>query len=157
MPKFRTKPTIVEAVQWDGKTPHEAVEAHHGELIYSRNGTHYYVYHLLLNPTAWVPLSGEDKDILPFAFYEVKSGRKVPLNELAGLDLDLVNASLKNYNPTPTLEQLEPWGYIKTSHGDLEVRVGDWIISGPQGFERLKNSVFTKIYEPVEDEPMQVK
>lgn len=151
MPRFRKKPVVIEAVQWDGVTPHGAVDRREGELVYSRSEAHYYVWHPSLNASAWMPMSGKDEDILPFAFYEVKSGRRVPFSELAGADLELVQTSLQNYQPTPKLEDLKPWGYIETLEGKMEVNVGDWIIKGVKGeFYPCKDDIFRATYEPVE-------
>lgn len=149
--KYRKKPVVIEAVQWDGKTPHEKVETQHGQLIYSERGTHYYVSHRQLRPDAWLPISGsgENSDILPFAFYEMKSGHKVLLNELSELELHLVNASLSNYKPVPTLDHLRPWGHIYTLEGRMEVSVGDFVICGVQGeYYPCKPDIFEATYEP---------
>ena len=149
--KYRKKPIVIEAVKWDGNTPHEKVETQHGQLIYSESGTHYYVSHRQLRPDAWLPIHGSvgNNDILPFAFYELKSGRKVSISELSERDLELVNESLTNYKPMPTLDQLQPWGYIQTLEGRMEVSVGDYIICGVKGESYpCKPDIFEATYDP---------
>lgn len=91
---------------------------------------------------------GEDGkyETLPFAFYEVKSGKREPVipgHHLVALYLDAFE-----------LGYPKPYAWVETIHRGQTVKVqeGDWIIPEPDGehFYPCKPDIFEKTYEPAE-------
>jgi hypothetical protein len=157
--KFRKRPVEVEAVQWFKNGDHPAVEERKAHILFSRDGAYYYVTHYEFGsgsdmPMAsnWVAVDPNSPEaqktgaILPFAFYEVKSGEKASLKAHP----ELVNryVEIQGWPRWPT----EDRGYIKTLEGGHLVTPGDWIITGVKGeFYPCKPDIFKATYEPVHD------
>lgn len=62
----------------------------------------------------------------------------------------------KRYNisiyPLGPYNLLNEHAYLPTVEGDMELNIGDWIATGVEGEHwAIKNSVFKKTYEPVQD------
>lgn len=153
--KFRKKPVVIEAIQWFKDGDHEQVESRSPEIIFDILGNYFYVSHFdreLPYPSFWLAVSESSEAatkngvILPFAFYELKSGEK----KQAKSDPELFNryGAESKWKIIP-----KSFGYIKTLEGGHIVSPGDWIIKGIAGeFYPCKNEIFQKTYEPVKDE-----
>jgi hypothetical protein len=154
--KFRKKPIVIEAEQWQPGEVIAGVEEVAPELLFSMSGEHYYLSAFPRPPVgkrmadAWLPVDPTASDeragaILPFAFWGVKSGER----RRAGPDDPLVKRYLE-YAGWPTLPLAI--GRIETLEGRMVVDPGDWIITGVKG-ERYpcKPDIFEATYEECED------
>lgn len=160
--KFKKKPVVVEAVQWFKMGDHPAVESREPEIIFDKHENYYYVSHcdhdveppktwLAVNPNSEVAVKNGAS--LPFAFYEIKSGKRVPASDPSVADSENGNlfglyANYSKWNKVPGI-----FGWIKTLEGGHIVTPGDWIITGVSGEHYpCKPDIFEKTYEKVEED-----
>jgi hypothetical protein len=172
--KFRKKPIVIDAEQWFPGKEIDGVQVRNCEAVYSRDRKYYYVVKGDLPCTRWLSVETfpgpvpEDKQngildgyvqfspkgegtyhrhVLPFSFYEVKSGDSEPLADDSKLFLDY--GCVERWDKTA----LGPprVGWIKTLEGTMNVIPGDWIITGVQGEKYpCKDEIFRATYEPAE-------
>jgi len=152
--KFRKKPVVIDATQWFPGIAIDGVQQIDPEIIFSRDGKHFYLTGRIngtaegpfkvMGADAWLPIVDGDGDILPFAFWEVKSGDRLK----AAMSDPLVVKYLA-YMKADNLS--EPYGIIDTLEGKMTVSPGDWIITGVKGEKYpCKPDVFDATYEPAE-------
>lgn len=154
--KFRKKPVVIEATQWFKDGDHPAVETRAPEIIFDRLENYFYVTHcdhgvemaktwLAVDPNSEVAV--KNGSALPFAFYEIKSGKRVSAwdpeyNHLLGL-----YANYSKWERVPGT-----FGWVKTLEGGHIVTPSDWIITGVRGEHYpCKDGIFQQTYEPVEE------
>jgi hypothetical protein len=145
--KFRKKPIVIEAEQWFPGKFVDGVKQIDPTIVFSEDKQHYYLSASghskdLKRVDAWLPCK-QGGDILPFAFWKIKSGSKLP----APLYPDLVERYLK-YMGWPHVP--ESYGIVETLEGNMSVSPGDWIITGVKGEKYpCKPDIFDATYEPV--------
>lgn len=153
MPKFRKKPVEIEAIQWNALGGHPEVEDVPVKIVFDRGENYFYVSGLggesHRMSSFWLALNEEiaakHGDALPFAYYEVKSGKEI----VADTRPDLVEAYAKaaGWGERRPL----PFGRIKTLEGTMSVQLGDWIIRGVKGeLYACKPDIFAETYDLVE-------
>lgn len=153
MPKFRRKPEIIDTVQFKPGVPIDGVEQVDPTLIFSRDNNHYYLQATFFKdeqkvlPNAWVPNpAGDGGDVLPFVFWDVKSGHK----RKAMPDEALV----KRYLAYMGVEHFpESYGILKHPDRGLGtiVEPGCWVLTDSLGVRSVCSAVeFDLHYEPVE-------
>lgn len=165
-------PVAVEAVRWMTEDDYAMTRVIHPELIYSQSGNHYYLSHKNVNSEEWLPVDprceGVEGKALPFAFWEVKSGRRVVLDwdkisELSPQDKSCFRVAINAaYRKQPHL-----LGFALRSYGVLEIEVeeegrvgkyktkkshlvnkGDWIVKNAIGeITVMTNEVFEKLMQ----------
>jgi hypothetical protein len=141
--KFRKKPVVIEAEQWfPGKHVGDVKEVA-PELIFSKKGEHYYLSAAFPRMSdAWLPVT--EGEILPFAFWEVKSGECRP----AGAGDPLVERYLRHMGADALPAA---YGLVETLEGRMKVTAGDWVITGVAGEKYpCKPEIFAATYEAAE-------
>lgn len=143
--KFRKKPIVIDAEQWQPGKVIEGVQEIKPELLISQNGRYYYLSALSeLRADAWLPVNELDGENLPFAFYECKVGER----RLATADDPLTQRYLAHLKATA----LPPsYGIVETLEGRMTCLPGDWVITGVKGEKYpCKPDIFEATYEPAE-------
>ena len=147
MAKYRKRPVIIEAEQYFVGKPCTGVKVTNPEIIYSYDDKLFYITHC--GSTEWLsvePKEGKYK-AYPFAFYEIKSGKREPIQnklELVDLYMDLFD-----------LKYPKAYAWVETIHDGqtVEVKDGDFIIPESDGihYYPCKPEEFANNYELVED------
>lgn len=143
--KFRKKPIVVDAEQWQPGKIIEGVQEIKPELLISQNGRYYYLSALSeLRADAWLPVTEGDGDVLPFAFYEVKVGER----RLATAEDPLTQRYLERMKA----DALPPsYGLVETRGGRKTCLPGDWVITDEKGEKYpCKPDIFEATYEPAD-------
>lgn len=143
--KYRRRPTEVEAVQFtDPDNPPEGVRVCPIEIIESRCGKHYYVHCYNHMATFWQPYD-ETQDLMHFAYWTVKAKPGVAVD--ATDDRVIRYALMSGWKTAP-----EPGYRLLTANGEMNVRIGDWVLPEPsgEGFYPVLKEDFDKLYEPVQ-------
>lgn len=143
--KFRNKPIVIDAEQWQPGKVIEGVQEVKPELLISQNGRYYYLSALSeLRADAWLPVNEGDDEILPFAFYEVKVGER----RLATAEDPLT----QRYLARMEADSLPPsYGIVETLEGRKTCLPGDWIVTGVKGEKYpCKPDLFEATYELAE-------
>ena len=159
MAKFQRKPFVVEAVQWHKPGDHPAVEPREPHILFDRAGHYFYVARFddqMMRGGCWMAVDPEGQyakehgELLPFAFYSVKSGEQKPIAERR--DLYDRYAAMAKYTSEPVAI-----GLVDGPGGKLSVHPGNWIINHPDGktFTVLNDEAFTAEYDPVNDPTAQ--
>jgi len=149
MARFRKKPVVIDAVQWFKDGDHPAVESRTPKIIFDRAGNYFYVvrydalqlsrWWLAVDPVGW--MAQKYGAVLPFAFYDVKSGEEVPVSDRP--DLLSLYSKRSGWTTDPIA-----MGYVKTLEGGHLVTPGDWIITGVKGEHYpCKPDIFAQTYE----------
>ena len=143
---------MIEAVQWFKDGDHPEVQSRAPMIIFDVAENYFYVQrcdHEVQKSRGWLAVDPEGfvaqnhGDYLPFAFYEIKSGRHLTLAEHP--DLVRRYAEHEGFETDPIA-----MGYIKTLEGGHMVAPGDWIIKGVNGeFYPCKPDIFEATYEAV--------
>lgn len=151
MQKFQRNTLEVEAVQWFPGIAVEGLVEVKPEIVVSSTRNHYYLSthpQGLKRPDAWFPVNAEDKGkappvgIMPFMFWKVKEGHRLPAKE--GDDLVERYLAYMGWNRLP-----EPIGRIRISGETKIVVAGKWIVIGPGGQVLvLDDREFTECYTP---------
>ncbi len=138
--KYRKKPVVVDAQQWQPGKVIAGVREMVPEIVMSTNGQHFYLNALGGRLSdAWLPVS--EGEVLPFAFYEVRSGQRFP----ASKGDSLTDKYLAHLGET---ELPLSYGIIKTLEGEMTVSPGDWVITGVKGEKYpCKPDIFEATYE----------
>ena len=141
---------MIEAVQWFKDGDHPAVKSRAPRIIFDQLKNYFYVSRFdQKEPIAsmWLAVdpTGETAraygEVLPFAFYDLKSGDIAPLAEHAELAAAYARAAKWTSDPVAM-------GIIRTLEGDHLVTPGDWIITGIQGEHYpCKPDIFAATYE----------
>lgn len=147
MAKYNRKNLSVEAEQYFHGKECKGVKVTVPEILFSRDGTYFYVTHT--DGRDWLSVDKKEDgkyDALPFAFYEVKSGERKSLDshpELVKLYLDAFQ--IKPPQPYARIDR----GAAKES---IEVQEGDWIVydSEQEKYSAFKPDIFEKLFEPAE-------
>ena len=152
--KYRKKPVAIEAVQWLQSGDHPEVEDRIPLIIFDRAKNYFYISHSdndLPIPKCWTAIdfhsevAKKNGPVLPFAFYEVKSGDTAPASKYPTL-YDRYCVYMKWVRKPRSL------GYIKTLEGGHIVTPGDYIIRGVKDeLYPCKPDIFEMTYEPVDD------
>lgn len=152
---FRKKPVVIEAVQWFKDGDHPKVKSREAKIIFDRAGNYFYVlrFDKIMSARAWLavdpdgPVAEKNGVVLPFAFYDLKSGAECLIEDRP----DLVEAYARHAG---TDAKPIAMGYIETLEGGHLVTPGDWIIKGVKGeFYPCKPDIFAATYEPAEATP----
>jgi hypothetical protein len=136
MPEFRMKPIGVHALQWFKDGDDSRVIPRPAVVRFDRAEQYFYVDHAdsdrVSRPTAWLAVDRQSEvakkngEALPFAFYEVKSGREVRIAER--MDLYDIYAADHGWTTVPRdfgiLVQKDEKGHEKR---DM-VAPSDWIL-----------------------------
>ena len=140
---------VIEAEQYFHDKPAKGVKVTHPEIIHSIDGKYFYITHTPLMARDWLSVvKGQDGkyEALPFAMYELKSGKResvIPEHPLVKLYLECFD-----------LGDPKPYAWVETIHKGQTVKVeeGDWIIPEPDGehYYPCKHDIFEKTYEPAE-------
>lgn len=150
--KFRKKPVVIEAMQWFPGADVEGVEQQNPELVFSAGETHYYLS-AMGHPKewrmadSWLPVdpnaeNERSRSVLPFAFWNVKDGKRVAAEASDPLVLRYIE-----HMGWPSLP--EPYGIVTTLEGRMAAMPGDWIITGVKGeLYPCKPDIFEATYDP---------
>lgn len=153
MAQYRKKPVVIEAVQWNALGDHPEVEDVPLKIIFDRAENYFYVIGLGGDTprmsSFWLAVNDEiaakHGEALPFAYYEVKSGKEI----VADTRPDLVEAYAKAAGWGD--RRPAPFGRIRTPERTMSVELGDWIIRGVKGeLSVCKPDIFAETYELVE-------
>lgn len=158
--KYRKKPAVIEAEQWFPGLTVEGVEEVAAEIIYSRDERLFYIQNGKDHSTAWISVAKNDEgkhEVLPFAFYDVKSGKREPLKSadhpLFGLYVDAMRCDDSPFKMGDWDGSLKAFGRVNTLEGVMIADPGDFIITGVKGEKYLvKPDIFEATYEPVNDD-----
>ena len=165
MQEYQSQP--VQAVRWMKEDDYPMARIIHPQLIYSFSGNHFYLSHKEVPSDSWLPVNPKAEDtagqMLPFAFWSVKSGRRVNIDwdNVASLsDEDRLNfrrAINLAYDKKP-----EMLGYALLPYGVLEiprkdggsdskiVNRGDWIVKDALGNIMVRtNEEFLQLHAPM--------
>lgn len=153
MAKFRKKPVVIDATQWFKDGDHPAVESRAPEIVFDEADNYFYVTRYdsdIDRPEAWVAVDPEGKiaatygDVLPFAFYSLRAGKRTPITAFPELATEYAKRSSWTTAPIAM-------GYVRTLEGGHMVTPGDWIITGVKGeFYPCKPDIFAETYEAAE-------
>lgn len=175
MAKFRKKPIIIEAVQWQPGMDVPGVVLPQLTIHYSRSGEEYYVTGGPSRPTMALSTKQHDGEVpedqrnpnaflgpfpvqinhndgrkwwrhsYPFNCWEIKSGTSKPADPASDEVVDYAVAS-----GWPNLNPSDG-AYVQTLEGRMFVSPGDWIITGVKGEKYpCKPDVFAQTYEPAD-------
>lgn len=152
MPRFRKRPVEIEATQWFPGVEVAGVEECPPEVIYSANGLYFYLSAMGADgfrADAWLATNPEDAaahkadQVLPFAFFEVKSGKREKAEESNPLVRRYLERMGKAKLPSG-------YGLIDTLEGRMTVSPGDWVITGVKGEKYpCKPDIFEATYEAI--------
>jgi len=142
----RRNPVIVEAVQWFKEGDHPDVTVRHPEIVFSQDGALFYVSSVddACRPKFWMPVDESSfrvDEVLPFAFWKVRSGEVV----LADTRPDLYVRYWKRAGWEHTPKTL---AYVKYRSEPVWVEPGMWIVQSGSEVFALIDSVFNAAYEP---------
>lgn len=132
--KVRKRPLEVDAVQWSPGVAVEGLRVFIPEIVRSLKGDHFYLS--ARDPkgamaTAWLP-DADGGDVLPFAFWSVKSGERYP----AVADEPRTKRALHYMR----LAEIPPaYAVLDDAVGSKIVALGSWIVTFAGG----RRSVFT--------------
>jgi hypothetical protein len=148
--KFRKKPVVVEAEQFTiGNHSIEGMIFVPVSIRYSRDEQLYYIVDGNHRPKNWVAVNKDEEgkyEVYPFAFYEIKSGKEVSID-----DPEWKSELYERYIQEEDWEEGSlPYGIVETLEGGMIAHYGDWIIKGVKGeLYPCKPDIFESTYEPV--------
>lgn len=145
--KYVQKRKEVDATPWFKDGDHPQVHLRAAEIIFDKFDNYFYVNAVNMRASTWLavdpdgPIAREHGASLPFSFYNVKSGKRVPVTEKP--ELLKIYSEHMGWTKAPV-----DHGYIEGEDGRQIVKPGDWIIYDNGKLSVKSNEDFLEEYEP---------